>query len=79
MNLQLHDVVALLEDTRTEHFETGDSLLLRRGQIGTIVMSYDDGAREVEFSDRDGRAFALLSLSPSKLMVLYDSPEHAAA
>jgi Domain of unknown function (DUF4926) len=77
--IKMHDVVALLEDVRTKHFESGQALLLRRGQIGTVVMTYPDGAREVEFADRDGRAFAILSLRPDQLMVLHDTPYFAAA
>jgi hypothetical protein len=37
-------------------------------------MTYPDGAHEVEFADRDGRAFAILSLRPEQLMVLHDTP-----
>ena len=81
MNTQIHchDLVALLEDMPAKHFETGKPLLLRRGQIGTVVMCYKDGACEVEFADRDGRAFAILSLRPDQLMVLHDTPDFAAA
>ena len=60
--IKMHDVVALLEDVRTKYFESGQALLLRRGQIGTVVMTYQDGACEVEFADRDGRAFEILPL-----------------
>lgn len=77
--LRMHDVVALLEATPTKHFESGQPLLLQRGQIGTVVMLYEDGACEIEFADRDGRTYALLSLVPEKLMILHDAPEHAAA
>ena len=77
--IHLHDVVALLEDTPTKHFETGQPLQLRRGQIGTVVMAYDGTAFEVEFAGRDGRAYALLPIQADKLMVLRDSPEFAAA
>lgn len=52
--LHLHDVVALLEDLPAKHFETDQPLLLRRGQIGTIVMTYDENAFEVEFADLMG-------------------------
>jgi Domain of unknown function (DUF4926) len=75
----MHDAVALLQDLRTKHFESGRSLLLRRGQIGTVVMTYPDGAYEVEFADRDGHAFAIVFLRPEQLMVLHDSPDFAAA
>lgn len=72
--IKMHDVVALLQDVRTKHFESGQALLLRGGQIGTVVMTYPDGACEVEFADRDGRAFAILSLQPDQLMVLHNTP-----
>ena len=77
--VNMHDVVALLEDKRAKHFESGEPLLLRRGQIGTVVMTYDDGTCEVEFADRDGRAFAILSLRPNQFMLLHDTPDFAAA
>ena len=75
----MHDVVALMQDVRAKHFESGEAVLLRRGQIGTVVMLYQDGACEVEFADRDGRAFTILSLRPNQLMVLHDTPDFAAA
>lgn len=71
--------MALLEDLLTVHFETGEPLLLCRGQIGTVVMLFDDGVCEVEFADRDGRAYALLPIAPDRLMLLRDTPESAAA
>ena len=37
--IQMHDVVALLDDVPAKHFETGQPLQLRRGQIGTVVMT----------------------------------------
>ena len=77
--IQMHDVVVLLEDTRTKHFETGQPLMLRCGQVGTVVMTYDGTAFEVEFAGRDGRAYALLPIAAEKLMVLKDSPELVAA
>ncbi len=77
--IKMHDVVALLQDVRRKHFAGGQALLLRRGQIGTVVMTYQDGACEFEFADRDGRAFAILPLRPGQLMVLHDTPDFAAA
>ena len=77
--IKMDDAVALLQDVSTKHFESGQALLLRRGQIGTVVMTYQDSACEVEFADRDGRAFAILPLRPDQLMVLHDTPDFAAA
>ncbi len=77
--IQLHDVVALLDDTPARHFETDKPLVLRRGQIGTVVMMYDGSAFEVEFAGRDGRAYATLTIPAGKLMALHEAPVAAAA
>lgn len=77
-DLRMHDVVALLEDTPARHFTTGQPLMLRRGQIGTVVMTYN-GAAEVEFAGPDGRPYAMLPIQTARLLVLHDRPQHAAA
>ena len=77
--IQMHDAVVLLEDTRAKHFDTGQPLMLRRGQVGTVVMTCDGSALEVEFAGRDGRAYALLPVAAEKLILLKDTPELAAA
>ena len=64
---------------RTRQRSISRPLLLRRGQVGTVVMTYDGSAFEVEFSGRDGRAYALLPLKAEKLMVLREAPESAVA
>lgn len=78
-NIHLHDVVALLEDLPVKHFATGQLIRLRRGQIGTVVMTYDSDAFEVEFAGPDGHVYALLPIAVNKLMVLRDTPEEAVA
>jgi len=75
----MHDIVALLEDLATRHFMTGAPLTLRRGQIGTVVMTYDGSAFEVEFADAQGRAFAMLPIAADKLILLHDAPATVAA
>jgi hypothetical protein len=77
LDLRLHDTVALIEDIPPKHFKTGHPLLLRLGQIGTIVMTYDGSAFEVEFADSDSCAYALLPVEAGKLMRLRDVPEYA--
>ncbi len=77
--IHLHDTVALLEDVPAKHFLTSRPLTLRRGQVGTVVMTYDGSAFEVEFAGRDGRAYALLPVKAEKLMPLRETPETAAA
>ena len=60
--MKLHDTVALLEDI--------PALNLYRGQVGTIVKEYEPGVFEVEFSDFEGRTYALETLQASQLMLL---------
>jgi hypothetical protein len=73
--IQLYDVVALMEDVAATHFLTHQPLQLRRGQVGTVVMLLDNNHFQVEFSDRDGRAYAVLPLNGSQLMTLREQPE----
>lgn len=63
---QLLDVVALTEDLPQEN--------LLRGQVGTIVELLAPGVYEVEFSDNDGRAYAMCTLRANQLMTLHYSP-----
>jgi hypothetical protein len=50
---------------------------LARGQVGTVVESLDDQTALIEFSDDDGRAYAIVPLPRSELLVLRYVP-HAA-
>jgi Domain of unknown function (DUF4926) len=54
--IHMHDVVALTEDVPATHFITHRPLQLRRGQVGTVVMTLDENHFQVEFSDREGRS-----------------------
>lgn len=65
-SVSLLDVVALTED-----LPAGG---LCRGQVGTIVEILEPGTFEVEFSDNDGRTYAMLPLRADQLMVLHHQP-----
>jgi hypothetical protein len=69
--IDLHSVVALLEDL-PEHG-------LVRGQVGTVVESWTPGVYEVEFSDDQGRTYAMVALKAEQLMRLHHAPVHQAA
>ena len=66
--MKLLDVVALLEDIPNYH--------LHRGQVGTIVEVYEPQVFEVEFSDLNGRAYAIETILEKQLMVLCHHPLH---
>jgi hypothetical protein len=63
------DAVALLDD---DEFEG-----LPRGQVGTVVESLGDDRVLVEFSDDDGRAYAVVPCRNANLLVLHYAPETA--
>ena len=65
-NIKELDVVALLDDKP----ERG----LVEGQVGTVVEVLDEGVFEVEFSDNQGKTYAMLALKSDELMVLHYSP-----
>jgi hypothetical protein len=61
------DLVVLLEDLPQKQ--------LPRGQVGRVIQEMGSGVYEVEFSDRDGLAFAFLPLRERQIMkLLFDAP-----
>lgn len=65
----LLEVVALLTDLPAQR--------LARGQVGTIVEQLDDKTLLVEFSDEQGRAYAVAPCPWADLLVLHYVPEAA--
>jgi hypothetical protein len=65
----LLDVVALLSDRPAQR--------LARGQVGTIVEQLDENISLVEFSDEQGRAYAIVPCAITELLTLYYVPEAA--
>jgi hypothetical protein len=64
------NVVALLADVPARG--------LARGQVGTVVEVLDDNTALVEFSDDDGRAYAVAPCPREDLLVLHYEPEATA-
>jgi len=65
-------VVALLEDLPDRG--------LTRGQIGTVVEHLERDSEQallVEFSDEQGRTYAIIDLRPDQLVVLHRKTEAA--
>ena len=63
------DAVALLTDLPAQQ--------LTRGQVGTVVEQLDDKTLLVEFSDDQGRAYALAPCPRADLLILHYVPEAA--
>ncbi len=64
--MELLSEVAVLQDMP----EKG----LVRGQVGTIVQLLAPSVAEVEFSDDQGRAYAMAALRSEELMCLHHRP-----
>lgn len=65
-DIQVLDVVALTEDIP----ERG----LVRGQVETVVETHARGTFEVEFTDNEGKTYAMLPLKSTQLLVLHYQP-----
>ena len=76
--ISMHDVVALLADMPAEHLSTRRPLTLRRGDVGTVVVTHEGSAYEVKFLGRDGRACALVTVPAAQLIALHFEPSQAA-
>lgn len=61
--IELLDVVALAADVPDEG--------LVRGQVGTVAETLSDDHFEVEFSDDQGKSYALLAVAADQLIVLH--------
>lgn len=67
--IKILDVVAVIEDI-PEHG-------LRRGEVGTVVERWKDGAYEVEFSGDTGEAYAFAAVNADQLIKLhFNKVEH---
>ena len=77
--IKMHDIVALLQDVRISTSRAVRLCFCAVARSVTVVMTYPDGAREVEFADRDGRALCHLTPSAHQLMVLHDTGRDFAA
>lgn len=69
-DIKILDPVALTADM-PEHG-------LRRGEVGTVVEKWADGAYEVEFSDETGEAYSFAAIRAEKLIPLYYRHREAA-
>ena len=69
-SIELLDMVALASD------RPQDGLV--RGQVETVVEVHSPGVFEVEFSDNEGRTYAMLPLAADELIVLHTGPVRSA-
>lgn len=74
MTIKEYDVVALTDEIQAIHKETKQPILLRQGQVGTVVMSFDDRAYLIDFADAQGTTYAMETVPATQLMLLAYEP-----
>ncbi|MEO0540537.1 MAG: DUF4926 domain-containing protein [Cyanobacteria bacterium P01_A01_bin.105] len=79
MTIHEYDIVALIEEVSATHPETQEPVQLRRGQVGTVLMGFDNEAALVDFATHDGQTYAMETIPLQKLMPLFYEPAMAAA
>jgi hypothetical protein len=74
MKFKEYDVVALIHEIPATHKATQQSLVLRRGQVGTVLMDFEERAYLIDFSDTQGNTYAMETVPAENLMQLVYEP-----
>ncbi len=69
-----YDLVVITQDIQVIHKETLKKILLRRGQVGTILMDFDQEAFLVDFADEEGVTYAMETVAKEQLIPLIYKP-----
>ena len=79
MTFKEYDIVALKSDIQAIHKESQQPILLQHGQVGTVVMTFNDEAYLIDFSDGQGMTYAMETIPQNQLMLLHYEPASVAA
>jgi hypothetical protein len=74
MSIHEYDLVALTEDVSALHKDTKQPILLRRGQVGTVLMIFEKACL-VDFTDAQGITYAMETVPVNQLLLLLQEPE----
>ena len=72
--IQEYDLVAIDRDIYATHKETNKPILLRKGQVGTVVMDFDGEGFLIDFADGEGTTYAMETVSADRLIPLLYNP-----
>ncbi|MGC1308671.1 MAG: DUF4926 domain-containing protein [Phormidesmis sp.] len=79
MIINEYDIIALTADIPATHSETQQTILLRRGQVGTVLAVFNGEAFLIDFADEQGKTHAMETVPLTKLMLLFHEPVVTAA
>jgi len=69
-----YDLVAIDQNISAIHKETKQPILLRKGQVGTVIMDYDGKAFLIDFADEKGITYAMETVLVKNLIHLLYTP-----
>jgi Domain of unknown function (DUF4926) len=75
MTFKEYDVVAINTDIQAIHKESQQPILLQFGQVGTVVMTFNNEAYLIDFSDAQGMTYAMETVPQDRLMLLHYEPK----
>ena len=73
-SIQEYDLVVLTKDIQAIHKETQRPILLRRGQVGTVLMDFEKQAFLIDFADEEGVTYAMETVPQENLIPLLYQP-----
>jgi Domain of unknown function (DUF4926) len=79
MTFKEYDVIAIKSDIQAVHKESQQPILLQAGQVGTVVMNFNNKAYLIDFSDTQGMTYAMETIPSNQLMLLHYEPASVAA
>jgi hypothetical protein len=79
MTFKEYDIVAIKSDIQAVHKENQQPILLQSGQVGTVVMNFNNEACLIDFSDAQGMTYAMETMPQNQLMLLHYEPVSVAA
>lgn len=72
--LKEYDLVAIGQNISATHKETNQPILLRKGQVGTIIMDFEGEAFLIDFANEQGITYAIETVSREYLIPLLYNP-----
>ncbi|MEM9276742.1 MAG: DUF4926 domain-containing protein [Cyanobacteria bacterium P01_F01_bin.143] len=69
-----YDLVVIDRDILASDKETNQPILLRKGQVGTVLMDFDGEAYLIDFADQEGVTYAMETIAKEKLIPLLYQP-----
>ncbi len=78
-SIKEYDLVILTQDIKAIHKQNHTPILLRRGQVGTVVMEFEEEAFLIDFADQEGVTYAMETVAKEYLIPLLYQPSELLA